>query len=71
MDEFGDAHHLLVVRHLFLDPVFQRLDVVIGHRLDGFDFGRLLGAEIGHQTIQPRYGRWQEGGNLGEMRLGG
>ena len=33
--------------------------------------GVVAGAEIGHQTIQPRYGRWREGGNLGEMRLGG
>ena len=71
VDEFLDPHHLSVGGELILDPVFERLDVVIGGRLDGFHLGGLLRPEFGNQAIELGDGRWREGRDLGEMRLGG
>jgi len=37
VDELTDRGEFLVFGHLLLDVIFHRLDVVIGHRFDGFD----------------------------------
>jgi hypothetical protein len=71
VDELGDAHHFGVVRQALPDPVLQRLDVVIGYRLDLFHLGRLLRTEIGQQRSQLSQRSRRESRNLGKMRLGG
>ena len=69
VDEFGNAHHFGVIGQLFFDPVFERLDVVIGRLFDVLDLGCLGRAEIGKQPVERRKGRRRKRRNLGKMRL--
>ncbi len=71
VDELADLDHFRIALGLVLDPVFQRLDVVIGGGFDGFHLGRLLRPEVGDQRIQLGDGGRREGGDLGKVRLGG
>ena len=71
VDELGDAHDLGVVGEFLLDPVFERLHVVVGHRLDFLDLGGLLRTEGRHQLIKRSNRRRRKRRNLGEVRLGG
>jgi hypothetical protein len=52
VDEFADLDDLGVAPGVLLDPVFERLDVVVGDGFLGLDLGRLLDAEIGDQRIE-------------------
>ncbi|CAM5199995.1 hypothetical protein CDEN61S_01745 [Castellaniella denitrificans] len=70
VDEFGRPGQFGVVGHLFLEPVFHRLHVVVGGALDGLDAGRVGLGEIVHQRPQPRARRRREGGQLGQAGVG-
>ena len=71
VDELADLHHLGVVRELLLDPVFERLHVVVGNGLDLLHLGRLLRAEAGDERVELGHRGRREGRNLGEVGFGG
>jgi hypothetical protein len=56
VDEFGRGRQFGHVLHLLLEPVFDRLDVVVGDRLDGLDAFRVGLAELGGQLVEQRRG---------------
>ena len=70
MNKFGNAHHFRSVGQGFFDPVFQRLDVVIGLCLDHLDLDGLGRRKPGHQGIERCAGLCRKRWNLGKMRLG-
>ncbi|MNC92351.1 hypothetical protein D3C83_87580 [compost metagenome] len=52
MDELQRALHLGVLRQPALQPVLDRLDVVVGLGLDVLDVRGVLVAETRHQAIE-------------------
>ena len=70
MDEFGGASQLGVVGDLFLHPVFDGLDVVVGDALDILDAGGVGLGEAFHQLTQALARGLGEGGQLGQAGVG-
>jgi len=71
VDELADLDHFGTGLGLVLDPVFQRLDVMVGDGFDGLHLGRLLRPEVGDQRIERCHGRRRKSGDFRKMRLGG
>ena len=70
VDELADLGYLGVALGVLLDPVFQRLDVVVGHGFLSLHLGRLFGTEVGNQCIQFCHGRRRKSRNFCKMRVG-
>ncbi|MCY1528772.1 hypothetical protein D9M68_638900 [compost metagenome] len=70
MDEFGGAGQLGVIRHFFLQPVFDGLDVMVGDAFDVLDAGGVRFGEVAHQLLQARAGGLGKGRQLGQARIG-
>ena len=70
MDEFGGAGQLGVVGDLFLHPVLDGLDVMVGDALDVLDAGGVGLGEAFHQLTQALARALGEGGQLGQAGVG-
>ncbi len=69
MDELGSGCQLGQILHPFLEPVFDRLHIVIGDGLDFLDTGRIVGIEIGRQFVQALTGSSGKGADFGQTRF--
>jgi len=61
VDEFGAARDFLVAAGFFLQKIFDRLDVVIGGRLDLLDAARIAFREIRNDALEEFFRGWREG----------
>ena len=70
MHETGDAGYLAIVRQLFLEPILDRFDIVIGAGLDLLYRVAVDLLEVAHHRVQLFYRRRRQGRNAVE-RFGG
>jgi len=71
VDELADAHDFGIAGELFLEPVFHRLDVMIGARFDGLDGFGVGDRELRDQRIQFGDGGRRERRAFGDGGRGG
>ena len=71
MDELDGALHFRILRQLGLQPVFDRLDVVVGFGLDRLCLSSVLLGERGDDPLELGGRVLRERLDLGERRFGG
>jgi hypothetical protein len=70
MDELGRARQLGMVFHLLFQPIFHRLDVVVGDALDIFDAGGVGLGKVLHQRLQAGSRFAGKGRQFRQIRVG-
>ena len=68
--KFARLCEFLIVRDLFLDPVFHGLDVVVGARFDGLDFFAVAFREVVRETAQEGLAVGADRGEFGKTGFG-
>ncbi len=66
MNEFRRGDQFRHILDLFLQPVFDRLHIVIGDRFDRLDAFRIAFGEVGRQFVEQRRGESRERLDFGE-----
>ena len=69
VNEFGHLHDFRIAGQTLLDPVLERLHVVVGNRLDFLDLGGLRRTEVADQLLEFGHGCRRERRNFRKMRF--